>query len=124
MDQIYWWLPLSLLGIVMMEVLFDAVTPLGFRVHTTQTYWQLIVTVKHPVMYGREADVEETLRSPGEIRRSRRDPNVYLFFYLFYREERPGRWVCVVVKRSIDSGFVITTYLTDVIKEGDRIWNL
>jgi len=42
---------------------------------------------------------------------------------LFYRLERPGRWICAVAKRLNDEGFPITTYPTDAIKEGERIWS-
>lgn len=62
------------------DLLFEVLTPLGFRVRVRRAYWELIVTVKHPVMAGREDDVKETLRNPGEIRRSRNDPDVYLFY--------------------------------------------
>lgn len=36
------------------EVLFEALTPLGFWVHVTRGYWNVIVSIKHPVMVGRE----------------------------------------------------------------------
>jgi hypothetical protein len=36
--------------------------------------------------------------------------------------ERIGRWVCAVAKRLNEDGFLITTYPTDAIKEGERIW--
>lgn len=98
--------------------LFDVPTPLGFRVHVPRSYWAVIVTEKHPAMSGREADVEQTLREPMEIRVSRGDPSVHLF----YRMERPGRWVCVIAKRTEGEGFLITTYPTDAVKEGERIW--
>jgi hypothetical protein len=93
-------------------------TPLGFRVRLTRAYWQLIVSIKHPVMTGREADVQAALASPDEVRVSRVDSSVYLF----YRTERVGRWICVVSKRLNENGFLITTYVTDAIKEGVRIW--
>ncbi len=99
-------------------VLFEAPTPLGFSVRVTCDYWELIVTIKHPVMRGREMDVQDTLRTPDEIRRSRSDPVVYLF----YRLERLGRWICAVAKQLNDEGFLITAYPTDAIKEGERIW--
>jgi hypothetical protein len=44
---------------------------LGFRVRVTHAYWELIVTIKHPVMAGREEDVKKTLEQPDEIRQSR-----------------------------------------------------
>jgi len=100
------------------EVLFEVLTPLGFRVRVTGSQWELIVTIKHPVMAGRERDVRETLEFPEEVRRSRGDPDVYLF----YRTERVGRWVCAVSKRLDEDGFLITAYPTDSIKEGEQIW--
>lgn len=100
------------------DTLFEIPTPLGFNVRVTHTYWELIVTIKHPIMCGCEADVQEVLRAPDEIRRSRSDPAVLLF----YRLERPGRWLCTVTKRLDDEGFLITAYPTDAIKEGEQIW--
>ena len=101
------------------DILFEVSTPLGFRVHITRTYWELIVSVKHPVMRAREADVQDVLRTPDEVRRSRSDSAVLLF----YRLEKPGRWLCAVTKRLNGGGFLITTYPTDAIKEGERIWS-
>lgn len=100
------------------EILFEIITPLGFIVRVTESYWTLIVTIKHPVMRGREDDVQSALIKPDEIRRSRNDPSVYLF----YRLERPKRWTCAVVKRLNGDGFLITAFPTDAIKEGDQIW--
>jgi hypothetical protein len=101
------------------DILFKVLTPLGFSVRVTRAYWELIVTVKHPVMRGREVAVQRVLQTPEEVRRSRGDPNVLLF----YRGEEPGRWLCAVAKRLNDEGFLITTYPTDAIKEGDQIWS-
>jgi hypothetical protein len=100
------------------DMLFEVLTPLGFRVRVTQAYWELIVTIKHPVMAGREEDVKETLENPSEIRQSRNDPDVYLF----YKPERMRRWVCAVAKQLNGDGFLITAYPTDAIKEGELIW--
>jgi len=93
-------------------------TPLGFCVRVSRSHWELIITVKHPAMTGRESDVKKTLEKPNEIRLSRSDPAVYLF----YSSERKGRWVCVVTKRLNSEGFLITTYPTDAIKEGVQVW--
>ncbi len=35
------------------DVLFEVMTPLGFRVRVTRGYWDLIINIKHPVMTGR-----------------------------------------------------------------------
>lgn len=100
------------------DLLFEVQTLLGFSVRVTLSYWDLIISVKHPVMAGCELEVQETLESPDEIRQSRRDSQVYLF----YRAKSAGRWVCAVAKRLNGEGFLISTYPTDAIKEGERIW--
>ena len=100
------------------DILFKARTPLGFTVRVTQSQWTVITTIKHPVMAGCEEEVRIVLQEPGEIRRSKNDANVYLF----YRSRHTRRWVCAVTKREDGSGFLITAYPTDAIKEGERIW--
>ena len=47
------------------EILFDVETPLGFRVRTTIGCWELIARIKHPVVRGRQEDIQETLRRPA-----------------------------------------------------------
>lgn len=100
------------------DILFDVETPLGFRVRTTISHWNLITTVKHPVLRGREADVRATLTDPSEVRYSKSDPAVYLF----YRSDGQNRWVCAVTKRLNEQGFLITAYCTGNIKEGRQLW--
>ena len=100
------------------DALFDVVTPLGLRVHVSRAYWEVIVTVKHPVLQGHEHAVETTLSAPHEVRRSRTDQRVLLF----YRSISPNRWLCAVAKRLNGDGFLITAYPTDTIKEGERVW--
>jgi hypothetical protein len=100
-------------------ILFLATTPLGFQVRVMRAYWEIIVSIKHPAMAGREDDVKKTLEDPDEIRQSRSDKNVYLF----YKTEREKRWICAVSKQTGSEGFLITTYPTDAIKEGVQIWH-
>jgi hypothetical protein len=100
------------------DLLRDALTPLGFRVRVTRQRWELITTAKHPVMAGREGLVRTALEAPDEVRQSRIDPQVPLF----YKAEATKRWTCAVAKRLADSGFLITVYPTDAIKEGVRVW--
>jgi hypothetical protein len=101
------------------DILFEVSTPLGFQVRVTRGYWEFIVTVKHPVMRERVTEVQDALYTPDEVRQSWSDPAVFLF----YRAEAPGRWVCAVAKRLNDTGFLITTYPTDAIKVGERVWS-
>ncbi|MGV2391251.1 MAG UNVERIFIED_CONTAM: hypothetical protein LVR29_33330 [Microcystis novacekii LVE1205-3] len=46
------------------------------------------------------------------------DPNVYLFYQL----QRPKRWLCAIIRKLNGDGFLITTYPTDAIKEGEILW--
>ncbi len=98
---------------------FEVETKLKFRISVTSDYWEYIVTIKHPHMKGREKEVVEALKNPSEVRRSKRDNNVYLFYRKIIYDDRP-RHICVVVNKT--EGFVITTYITDRIKEGEQIW--
>lgn len=72
--------------------LFQVATPLGLVVRTTQPYWELI-QLKHPEVGPRLREIPECLSSPEQVRRSRQDTAVLLFY-------RPvGSYhLCVVVK--------------------------
>jgi len=100
------------------KILFIVETPLGFSVRTTISYWNIIITIKHPIMKDREADVKLTLSDPDEIRQSKSDDSVYLF----YLSDHDNRWICAVTKKLNGEGFLITTYRTSAIKEGTVVW--
>jgi hypothetical protein len=69
-------------------------------------------------MAGRESSVRAAAERPEEIRQSRTDPDMRLF----YKAEGVRRWVCVVAKQAHDQTFLVTAYPTDAIKEGIRVW--
>jgi hypothetical protein len=100
------------------DILFEVSTPLGFRVHVTRGYWEFVVTVNHPVMRERATEVQDALHTPDEVRQSRSDPAAFLFS----RAEVSGHWSCAVTNQLNDTGFLITTYPTDAIKEGEWVW--
>lgn len=100
------------------DVLFEVRTPLGFSVRVTRARWELITTTKHPVMAGRKSSVRLALERPDEVRQSRTDPDVFLF----YKAEGARRWVCAVTRHGRDAAFLVTAYPTDAIKEGIRVW--
>ena len=99
------------------ELIFEIATPLGFIVRCTRAYWEFIVTQKHPALSGKEQDIAQVLTDPDEVRRSRLDRSVYLF----YRGSGP-RWLCAVARREDGSGFLITAYPTDAVKAGESVW--
>jgi hypothetical protein len=63
--------------------------------------------------------VEAALQLPDEIRKSKRDSDVLLF----YLQRREKRWVVAVARRLNGDGFLITAYQTDSIKEGTQLWH-
>mgnify|MGYP001078045135 CR=1 FL=1 len=77
----------------MTEILFEVRTPLGFSVRCTRAHWEFIVAYKHPVLKGHEADICLVLSDPDEVRRSRRDPEVLLFY-----RGAASRWLCAVAR--------------------------
>lgn len=100
------------------EPFFEVDTPLGFSVRVSRAHWTVITTIKHPVMAGLEEEVQAVLVAPDEVRLSRNDSCVHLF----YKMQHERRWVCAVAKRLNGEGFLITAYPTDAIKEGERLW--
>lgn len=99
------------------NTLFEILTPLGFTVRASQSYWQQII-LKHPDLAERLESVKQALAAPDEIRRSSRDANVLLFYLAGQR-----RWVVAVARRADRDGYLITAYQTDAIKEGETIWH-
>ncbi len=99
------------------ELVFEARTALGFSVRCTRKYWEFIVRYKHPSLAGREEEIRRVLEDPDEVRRSRRDPEVLLF----YRGVK-SRWLCAVARREDKHGFLIAAYPTEAIKAGETLW--
>lgn len=95
---------------------FLAKTPLNVEVRTTTGYWEYLITMKHPVMKGKEDMVKAALQFPDEIRQSKTDKDIFLYYKRF------DKLYCVVVKHIGMEGFLITAYPTDKLKEGDSIW--
>lgn len=99
-----------------MNLLFEVNTPFGVKVRTTDTYWNYLIEIKHPVMRGKEEVVKEILSNPDEVRRSKVEEDVYLYY------KEIGRLYCVVAKHLNTEGFLITAYPVDKVKEGEVVW--
>ena len=67
-------------------------------------------------------EIIRTLRTPAEVRVSRSDADVRLFYEFYSRTAVGDKWLCIVVKYLPDDAFVITAYLTDKMKTGETIW--
>jgi hypothetical protein len=99
------------------RIYWQVTSVLGKKIHTTKSYWEKIVTTKHPAIKGRESEVKKTLTDADEVRDSKADNTVFLY----YRATKKG-FLCVVAKHQNSSGFIITAYITEKIKEGRTIW--
>ena len=66
-------------------------------------------------MKDKEEIVKDTLKNPNEIRTSRKDKRVFLYYKKFNE-----KYSCVVAKHLNGDGFIITTYITDRIKMGEK----
>jgi hypothetical protein len=97
------------------DVYFEVVSAVGKRIRTTKEHWNKIIETKHAIMKGKEDAVKETLRKPEHTRRSRKDLNVYLHY-----KKEGEHYICVVVKHLNGEGFIVTAYITDRIKAGEK----
>ena len=97
---------------------FEVVSKLGKRITISKSYWNYIVNVKHPVMNGLEETIKSSLVEPIEVRRSRRDSSVHLYYG---RPDETGLGCCTVIRSLNGDGFIITAYLTRRMS-GDSIW--
>ncbi len=59
---------------------FKVKSVLGVEVRTTEDHWKFISEEKHPIIKDYEEEVKDTLTNPEEIRKSRRDERVYLYY--------------------------------------------
>ena len=101
----------------MSENYFDIMSKLSKRIYVTKSRWDLIIGTKHLEIKGKEKEVKEALINPDEIRLSKSDTSVYLYYKHYGKLS-----LSVVVKHNNGEGFIITAYYTDRIKEGKQIY--
>lgn len=78
--------------------------------------------LQHQEMTDMAEEIERVLQSPTEVRISRSDESVRLFYEFYAKTMVGGKWLCVVVKYAAEDAFVVTAYLTDQLKAGEIIW--
>ncbi len=64
----------------------------------------------------------ETLAKPTLVIQSRSDASAELSYRYYLGTQVGDKWLCVVVKYSLDDAFVLTAYLTDQPKKGEQLW--
>jgi hypothetical protein len=77
---------------------------------------------EHPEMTGMESAIEATLSAPEEVLQSLSDLQARLYYRFYVGTMVGDKYVCVVVKIVEQDAFVLTAYLTDKVKKGNRIW--
>lgn len=76
----------------------------------------------HPEMLELEAQIATVLQEPQVVRQSNSDSQVQLY-YRYYAQTMVGaKWLCVIVKHLPNDAFIITTYLTDKLKQKVDLW--
>lgn len=95
----------------------EVTSKLEKRIRITESYWRYIIRVKHTELAGLRSVVFMALSSPSEVRRSRKDPGVYLCYGRHYE-----KFMCVVVKHINEEGFMITAYVTRKVGKGEVVW--
>jgi len=98
-------------------IYFEVLSRLGKRIRTTTSYWNLLISVKHTTMKNKENSVKEALSNPDEIRQSRRDHTVFIYY-----KKINGNFAAVVCKHLNGEGHIITAYVTSRIMEGVSVW--
>ncbi|EKO32476.1 hypothetical protein LEP1GSC161_0682 [Leptospira santarosai str. CBC1416] len=76
----------------------------------------------HPEMLGQEERIVECLSLPEQVRQSRTDGSVELFYKYFYQTLVGDKYLCVVIKNGQDDLFLVTAYFTDKKKEGKVLY--
>lgn len=78
---------------------------------------KLHILIEHPELEAHFEKIKQVLSKPDEIRISKTDPNV-LLFYKFFAKIKNGLYIAVVVNIN-QRNFILTAYMTDRIIMGD-----
>lgn len=89
----------------------------GKEIELTQERKNYFLT-KHPELKPHFSKIKAVLSKPDEIRVSKHDEKV-LLFYKFFGKILEGKYVVVVVKTNTRN-FIVTAHITDKIKAGRK----
>ncbi len=80
------------------------------------------ITENHPEMINQLDNIINTLLDPLIIVKSKSDSSVEMYYNYYLDILFGDKYLCVVVKNSINDSFLLTAYFTDTIKKGEIIW--
>ncbi len=78
--------------------------------------------LEHPEMANMLIALEDTLRNPQLVIRSKVDASANLNYRYYYGTLVGDKLLCAVVKYGVEDAFVLTAYLTDKPKKGEQLW--
>jgi hypothetical protein len=78
--------------------------------------------LEHPEMRRQEDKLSETLLQPEVVIQSQSDDTVRLFHRSYANLTIGEKYLCIVVKYTEGSAFIITAYFTDKVKRGGVLW--
>ncbi len=88
---------------------------LGKKIAFTKERYMHIV-IRHPELEGKE--IVNTLTNADFVQESTYDKNILLY----YRAINQNDYSVVVVKALNNHGFIITSYIANIIKKGGIVW--
>lgn len=88
-------------------------------IELTDERWSHIIK-EHPEVESYKEKILEVLTSPDYVKKSKRDAEV-LLYYKFYDDIFGGKYLLVAARKGLRS-FILTCYITDIIKRGETLW--
>jgi len=85
----------------------------------TDERWTHIIR-EHPEVEQYKKRIQAVLSSPNYVKKSKRDTEV-LLYYKFYDDIFDGKYLLVAARKGLRS-FILTCYITDIIKKGETLW--
>ena len=73
-------------------------------------------------MRGQANKIEETLLSPDIVKVSKYDPDVLLYYKLYENTPVTKKFLVVIAKAGETDSFILSSFFTDKIKEGETQW--
>jgi len=85
----------------------------------TDERW-LHIMKEHPEVCRYKEKIQEVLANPDYVKKSSRDVEA-LLYYRLYDDISNGKYMLVVAKKGFRY-FILTCYITDMIKKGVTLW--
>jgi len=74
-------------------------------------------------MLGQHDKIRETLLLPDIVKFSKYDPDVLLYYKLYEHTPVTRKFLAVIAKVGVRDSFILSSFFTDKIKEGETRWH-